>query len=70
MAVAKSVYIPQAGDYLTDGTRMVEVLGKVREGFRVIDVLEPTDHLTAPTELLTTAQVVSDWRRVVGGDAA
>lgn len=61
----KRVHIPAEGDFLTDGTRLVEVVGKCREGYSVIDTLVEVEDLedTSP-EVLHPMVVQRRWRPV------
>lgn len=49
---------PEAGDYLENGTRLVEVKGYTKSGELLIE-----DAVTEATEVLAVSQL-SQWRRV------
>jgi hypothetical protein len=68
--VAKRIELPTQGDYLTDGLRLVEVVGKCRKGIEVIDVREVVEdeyEQARAVEVLDTTVVVRKWRRVEPG---
>lgn len=69
-APRKSVYVPDVGDYMTDGERLVEVRRQVRLGWDVLDVLEPDDRIPEQTFLLRTQEVVWHWRKVEADNSA
>lgn len=60
------MHIPAAGDFLTDGKRLVEVRGKCREGYEVIDAnASVEDEPYQPVEVLNPEVVARSWRRVM-----
>lgn len=65
---SKSVRLPGEGDYLTDGKRLVEVVGKSRNGFKVLDVCAEIDEdgspMDADGEVLNPTVALSKWRIV------
>lgn len=58
----KSVHIPTKGDFFTDGVRLVEVVGKCREGYKVIDAASTVEDETV--EVLNAEVVTREWRHV------
>lgn len=64
--MTKSVYVPQEGDYLTDDkSRMVEVTGKTREGYTVVDIRVPVDAVQdAEPEVILAEVLRRQWRKV------
>jgi hypothetical protein len=66
--VGKRVELPEVGDMLTDGEQLIEVVGRCREGFIVLDVHAPPfpDTLHDPDilETWTTERIVKGWRIV------
>lgn len=59
----KSVFVPSEGDFLTDGTRLVEVIGQERTGYRIRDARTDLDS-DAP-EVLGVFEVARSWSLVV-----
>lgn len=59
----KSIYIPQPGDFLTDGKRLIEVVERCREGYHVLDVANDDDDPRGH-EILTTEDAVRIWSLV------
>lgn len=67
--VVKAVHIPQEGEYLTDGKRLVEVLGKDRDGIKVLDATVPVEvgpdkRDPRATDVLTIEDACQRWRVV------
>jgi hypothetical protein len=60
LVAARSMHIPAEGDYLCDGRRLVEVLARTANGWRVLDATQPLD---AGTELIRTRDL-SRWKHV------
>jgi hypothetical protein len=63
----KRVYLPVEGDFLTDGTRLVEVIEKCKDGYRVLDALSETnrdERDPREEEIITTHDAVRSWRKV------
>jgi hypothetical protein len=63
----KRVYLPVEGDFLTNGTRLVEVVAKCKDGYRVLDALaetDPDDLDPRAEEIITTHDAVRSWRKV------
>lgn len=58
-ASKKSIHVPQEGEFLSDGERLVEVVGKVRAGLSVRDASEALD---AQPEILTMDEALTKWR--------
>lgn len=58
----KSVLVPTEGDFLTDGRRLVEVIGQERMGYRVRDAV--TDLESDAPEVLSVTDVNQAWRLV------
>jgi hypothetical protein len=58
----KSVHIPTKGDFFTDGVRLVEVVGKCREGYKVIDATSTVEDETV--EVLNAEVIMRGWRHV------
>jgi hypothetical protein len=63
----KRVLIPTKGMYLTDGNQLVEVLGKIREGYRAVDVLTPVEDCDDVALIVLSPSDVNGgvWRLVV-----
>lgn len=66
----KRVYVPVAGHFLTDGKQLVEVTGKHRSGFVVLDataeLIDPDVGSAWAPIVLTIAEFRSGgWRRVL-----
>lgn len=67
----KAIYIPQPGHFITDGTRLLEVVASCKEGFQVIDASLPLaddsveDDPRGVEVLAFQAGVNGAWRRVV-----
>jgi hypothetical protein len=65
----KAVHIPVEGEYLTDGTRLVEVLAKDRHGVKVLDAKVPVEvgpdrRDPRATEVLSIEEATTKWRVV------
>lgn len=60
--VTKAVFVPSEGDFLTDGKRLVEVIGQERMGYRVRDAAADLD-ADAP-EVLSVYEASTAWRKV------
>lgn len=58
----KSIRLPARGDFLTDGVRLVEVLDKSRDGYRVLDVMRFDEEENVET--LNPDVAVRLWRFV------
>jgi hypothetical protein len=66
MGSTKAIHVPQEGDFLTDGTRLVEVVGKEREGIQVLDAtvsadIDPED---IGCDVIPVKEAVEQWRVV------
>lgn len=59
----KAIRLPHEGDFLTDGKRLVEVVGNCREGYQVLDVTAVLDEDGDP-EVLNPDVAIRAWRVV------
>lgn len=63
----KSVLIPAAGMFFTDGSQLVEILGKLRSGYRACNVCVPIEEIDDVPMILLSASDVNGgaWRQVI-----
>lgn len=67
----KRAYVPEEGHYLSDGKRLVLVVGKCREGYEVIDALATVeDEEFTAREVLNSEVAHREWKRVFPREAA
>jgi hypothetical protein len=65
-APRKRLVLPGIGDLLTDGIRLVEVIGKVRDGYVVVDARHAFAEEPDPEEreTINSEVIVRSWRIV------